>query len=90
MKLLCARKRRMCSCLTQLILNHILDWSSEQKTNKVNGRGLVMAKKIRVRSKRLDQVDETKLSLALWLLAKDMVENRTTPRKPRQSGEESL
>jgi hypothetical protein len=49
-----------------------------------------MPKKIRVRSKRLDQVDEMKLSLALWLLAKDMVENRTTPRKPRQGGEESL
>ena len=27
----------------------------------------------RARSKRLDQLDETKLSLALWLLAKQML-----------------
>lgn len=33
--------------------------------------------RIRVRSKRLDQVDETKLSLAFWLLAKQLVEDRT-------------
>lgn len=29
-------------------------------------------KRMRVRSKRLDQLDETKLALALWLMAKDM------------------
>lgn len=28
-------------------------------------------KQTRVRSKRLDQLDETKLALALWLMAKD-------------------
>jgi hypothetical protein len=38
-------------------------------------------KRIRVRSKRLDQLDETKLALALWLLAKDTLttENNTQP-----------
>jgi hypothetical protein len=30
-------------------------------------------KRIRVRSKRLDQLDETKLALALWLMAKDIL-----------------
>lgn len=29
------------------------------------------AKRLRVRTKRLDQLDESKLALALWLLAKD-------------------
>ena len=33
--------------------------------------------RIRVRSKRLDQVDEDKLSLAFWLLAKQLVEDQT-------------
>jgi hypothetical protein len=33
--------------------------------------------RIRVRSKRLDQVDQDKLSLAFWLLAKQLVEDRT-------------
>lgn len=37
-----------------------------------------MAKKIRVRSKRLDQVDEMKLALAWWLLAREIVEDRTS------------
>lgn len=31
-------------------------------------------KKVRVRSKRLDQIDETKLALAFWLMAKRMIE----------------
>ncbi len=35
-------------------------------------------KNIRVRSKRLDQIDETKLALAVWLMAKGIVEDRTT------------
>lgn len=34
-------------------------------------------KRIRVRSKRLDQIDETKLALAVWLIAKGLVEDRT-------------
>lgn len=37
-------------------------------------RKLSREKRIRVRSKRLDQLDESKLALALWLLAKQMVE----------------
>jgi hypothetical protein len=49
-----------------------------------------MPKKIRVRSKRLDQVDEMKLSLALWLLAKNLADDRTTPRAPRQGDKETL
>lgn len=36
--------------------------------------------KIRVRGKRLDQVDNTKLALAYWLLAKQLVEDKTDPR----------
>lgn len=35
-------------------------------------------KRIRIRAKRLDQLDETKLALALWLLAKDTL----TPELP--------
>jgi len=37
--------------------------------------------KIRVRGKRLDQVDNTKLTLAYWLLAKRLVEDKTDPRE---------
>lgn len=33
--------------------------------------------RIRVRSKRLEQVDETKLALAFYLIAKQLVEDRT-------------
>ncbi len=33
-------------------------------------------KRVRVRSKRLDEIDELKLSLALWLMAKRMVEEQ--------------
>jgi hypothetical protein len=32
------------------------------------------AKRIRVRSKTLDQIDETKVALAFWLMAKRLVE----------------
>lgn len=35
--------------------------------------------KIRVRGKRLDQVDGDKLTLAYWLLAKQIVEDKTDP-----------
>jgi len=38
--------------------------------------------RLRVRSKRLDQVDEDKLSLAFWLLAKQLVEDQTEPVEP--------
>lgn len=43
-----------------------------------------MAKRIRIRAKRLDEIDETKLALAFWLIARDMVENKTTPSKARK------
>lgn len=36
---------------------------------------------IRIRSKRLDQVDPDRLSLAYWLLAKSLVEDQTDPRQ---------
>ena len=35
-------------------------------------------KRVRVRSKRLDQIDETKLALAFWLMAKRMIEDEET------------
>jgi hypothetical protein len=35
--------------------------------------------RIRVRGKRLDQVDESKLTLAYWLLAKKIVADKTDP-----------
>ena len=40
--------------------------------------------RIRVRGKRLDEIDETKLSLAYWLLAKRLVDDRTDPRLPTE------
>jgi len=39
-------------------------------------------KKVRVRSKRLDQLDESKLSLAVWLIARDLVDDETVPPAP--------
>jgi hypothetical protein len=36
--------------------------------------------RIRVRTKRLDQVDPDKLALAYWLLAMRLVEDKTDPR----------
>jgi hypothetical protein len=37
-----------------------------------------MAKRrVRIRSKRLDQVAEDRLALAVWLIARDIVEDRT-------------
>jgi hypothetical protein len=37
-----------------------------------------MAKRrVRVRSKRLDELDESKLALALWLLARGIVADKT-------------
>lgn len=37
--------------------------------------------KIRVRGRRLDEVDDTKLALAYWLLAKQLVEDKCDPRR---------
>jgi hypothetical protein len=39
-------------------------------------------KRIRVRSKRLDQLDETKLALALWLMAKDKLADEAGGSQP--------
>ncbi|MGH7193439.1 MAG: hypothetical protein ACREJM_07880 [Candidatus Saccharimonadales bacterium] len=33
-------------------------------------------KRIRVRSKRLDEIDDTKLALAFWLMAKRLVDEQ--------------
>lgn len=41
--------------------------------------------RIRVRGKRLDQVDNTKLTLAYWLLAKRLVEDKTAPGEPSEA-----
>ncbi|MGA2454247.1 MAG: hypothetical protein ABSG93_12065 [Solirubrobacteraceae bacterium] len=43
-------------------------------------------KKVRIRSKRLDQLDESKLALAIWLIARDLVENETAPPAPEIDG----
>lgn len=47
--------------------------------NRKGGVVIMAKKKVRVRSKRLDSLDETKLSLAIWLMARDLVEDKTTP-----------
>jgi hypothetical protein len=41
--------------------------------------------RIRVRGKRLDQVDSSKITLAYWLLAKQIVEDRTDKRELTES-----
>lgn len=33
-------------------------------------------KRVRVRSKRLDEIDDTKLALAFWLMAKRLVDEQ--------------
>jgi hypothetical protein len=38
----------------------------------------VAKRNIRVRSKRLAQIDESKMWLALYLMARDVVEDKTT------------
>lgn len=43
-----------------------------------------MQNRIRVRGKRRE-ADETKLTLAYWLLAKQLVEDRTNPRQPTEN-----
>ncbi len=43
--------------------------------------------RIRVRSKRLEQIDETKLALAFYLIAKQLVEDRTDDASDDESGE---
>ena len=55
---------------------------SNSDKNRRGARGSVhrdgpIENRLRVRSRRLDQVDEDKLSLAFWLLAKQLVEDQT-------------
>jgi len=44
------------------------------------GRGNGPANPIRVRTKRLDEIDSDKIALAYWLLAKQIVEDRSEQR----------
>lgn len=46
--------------------------SREQKGGTTKAWGDDHTSVLRIRAKRLDQLDETKLALALWLLAKDV------------------
>jgi hypothetical protein len=54
-------------------------------------------KKVRVRSKRLDKLDEAKLMLAIYLMTRDLVEDKTTrpvdrvaaPERPSEPDEEA-
>jgi hypothetical protein len=39
-------------------------------------------KQVRLRTKRLDQLDDTKLALALWLLAREVVVDETQRPQP--------
>lgn len=41
------------------------------------GSGRSPANPIRIRTKRLDEIDSDKLALAYWLLAKQIAENKT-------------
>lgn len=40
------------------------------------------AHRIRIREERLDKLDETKMEVAIWLLAKGAVEDRTQRSQP--------
>ena len=45
-----------------------------------------MAKrKVRIRTKRLTDLDEVKLSLAVYLIARSIVEDETSPQKSGES-----
>lgn len=54
--------------------------SSRRKTGQTrSGRQLAPSNinRIKVRSKRLDELDQDKVALAYWLLARQLVEDRT-------------
>lgn len=55
--------------------------SGKQKSGGRTSRDPDGENRIRVRGKRLDEIDETKLTLAYWLLAKQLVEDKTDPRQ---------
>ncbi len=38
-------------------------------------------RKVRVRSKRLNQIDESKLALAVWLMAREIVDSEAGGKK---------
>lgn len=46
--------------------------------------------RIRVRSKRLDQIDTARLTLAYWLLAREIAENQTEDRELTRERVEKL
>ncbi len=48
--------------------------------------------KLKIREERLDKLDETKMEVAIWLLAKGKVEDRTRrsqPGPPKREGVDS-
>lgn len=47
------------------------------------------SKRVRVRSKRLEHLDETKLSLALWLLTRELLTDTETPAQPAPPPDET-
>jgi hypothetical protein len=47
------------------------------------GRKLKSERRVRVRSKSLEQVDETKLALAFWLMAKRQLEEQENAERAR-------
>lgn len=51
--------------------------NNKRKSGAYQPRKPLEGNRIRVRSRRLDQIDEDKLSLAFWLLAKQLVEDQT-------------
>lgn len=51
--------------------------NNHQKRRDSRRRPVPPEQHIRVRSKRLDEIDADKISLAFWLLAKQLVEDHT-------------
>lgn len=49
---------------------------SKRKSNRRRPGHAKPQKQVRVRSKRLDEIDETKLALAFWLMAKRQLEEQ--------------
>lgn len=43
-------------------------------------------KKVRVRSKRLETFDQSKMAVAIWLMARELVEDKTTPPAGEKKG----
>jgi hypothetical protein len=46
-------------------------------------------RKIRVRSKRLSQIDDSKLALAVWLMARDLTDQADAESKPAKTDDDS-